>query len=409
MSFQNKYLKYKNKYLDLKKQMGGSANASLVADTSAAAADASQAVADYGYNNNKSPICSICTDKIKLEDMITLECRCSLHVDCFNSYLESTVGDSMGLVHIKCPSNPTHKDISFVYLQKLKALLSLNKEVIDTLIVRLKENIKELIRRKHFNRKGASDSFISASSHACPNCKFPLVRPHGHACHHVMGCPSCKVHFCFVCGSREAAHECSYNGHRLGSTWSSYCKKTITENDIDYSTGIPRDKRCGCSFCSDCSVGKPCADCKSGNCFVCKGNVKPGPLEILPESERIGWCIKPSSNTILEDDEDEDLDLDLDDIMAHEFEWLENDPHHNRTLWYGTSRDCQCCHGYINNCDCRNVRGLRECNNCEDPDPNLYVGRSINCQCCHGYKYNCNCTNIDGRGNCMSCAMNYIV
>jgi len=352
MSYQKKYLKYKNKYLDLKKQIGGS----NFNTAPGGGLDSNTAPGGGPDSNNSNTISFTCQEEIKPEEMVSLECGCRLHIECLNGYLNNALGNTFGLVHIKCPSNPpytTHKDISFIYLKKLKSLPTINKEVIDILIGRLKENIKELLRRQYFNKKssgssGSSEALISASSRECPNCKTKINHSHGHACHHIMGCPVCKVHFCFVCGSKENKHNCIYKGNRLGSTWTTYCEKRITENNIDYSSGIPRDNRCGCTFCPDCRFGKPCVNCKLGDCLVCLGHVKPGPNEILPESERYGWCLESSSNT-----------------GSQNNNILQNLPRNRRYRGVNTpGSNCWCCRGYP--CDCVYFLNYDACIYCED-------------------------------------------
>jgi WD40 repeat protein len=273
MSFQNKYIKYKNKYLDLKKQMGGSNTRS-------------------GGGANDS-ICGICQDEIDCTNQtnIILECRCCIHVDCLCENFTNLLAVTGQITHLECPNKAItkHTGTSPAHLLREK------KKITDEKCQKEMNNlIKRLLENTNIDSSGEIDKktaeLISLTSRACPRCNYAAVRPHGHACHHVTGCPNCQLHYCFVCGSKEVTHNCSYKGRRLGSTWTTWCEKTISEKDIDYSSGIPRDNRCGCAFCSDCRLGKKCEQCP-GNCLVCKGIVKPGPTEILPESERHGWCL----------------------------------------------------------------------------------------------------------------------
>ena len=273
MSYQNKYLKYKNKYLDFKKQIaqkGGSSS----------------------EINNKIMICAICSEDVNCSDLksINLDCKCCLHEDCFDAYLNSQVETSGQVTCLNCP-NKEHKDkcnITSEYLTKIKSRLN-------------NPNIDKLIERFNSNSNSAGggaveidDEFLLKTSRQCPSCKINVTHSHGHACHHIMGCPNpkCKTHFCFVCLSTEARHKCEYNKKEIGQTWSTFCGDRITENDIDYSTGIPRDNRCGCTFCPECKPGQKCKQC-NGDCLVCRGIVKPGPTSILPESERHGWYNEP--------------------------------------------------------------------------------------------------------------------
>ena len=94
MSYQNKYLKYKQKYLDLKKQIGGS--------------EPNIATAGGGGPDNKSSICGFCTDIINCTDLknIILECGCCVHLDCLCDFLDNIL-HGIGLkriTHLPCPA-----------------------------------------------------------------------------------------------------------------------------------------------------------------------------------------------------------------------------------------------------------------------------------------------------------------
>ena len=270
MYYQNKYLKYKNKYLDFKKQIAQKGGSVI---------------------NNKTMICATCGANVDCSDpqSINLDCKCCLHEECFGDYLDSKLMIGGPVTCLNCP-NKEHVDecnITSEYLTKIKSKLN-------------NPNIDKLIERFNSNRGGGGgggdeiDELVLKTSRQCPSCKTIVTHSHGHACHHIMGCPNpnCKQHFCFVCLSTTSTHDCIYNGKLIGKTWSTFCRNIITEKDIDYSTGIPRDNRCGCSFCTECKLGQKCKQC-SGDCLVCMGFVKPGPTSILPESERRGWYIEP--------------------------------------------------------------------------------------------------------------------
>ena len=74
---------------------------------------------------------------------------------------------------------------------------------------------------------------------------------------------------------RGAASKCLCDG------WSNFCKDSDIRSNINVLP-YPHDKRCGCCFCPDCSVGSPCGTC-SGHCVVCMGIVPPGPRELDPK------------------------------------------------------------------------------------------------------------------------------
>jgi ankyrin repeat protein len=279
MSHQNKYLKYKKKYLELKNQIGGS----LINNTRSGG----------GANDTKCGFCQYeidCTNQIN----IILECGCCIHVECLCDYLDSILRNTGLVTHLECPNKviSQHTGTSHEHLMKEKEKITnkICKEKMDRLIQRLKGNDIE-------HGDSSIDELVSLTTKPCPKCKNPLDHPHGHDCHHIRGCPQCKVHSCYVCGSVDVGHICYYNSRYIGNNWSSWCEKKITEEDIDYSTGIPKDNRCGCVFCSDCRPGMPCKQCP-GTCLVCTEIVKPGPKEKLPESKRHGWCIPQSFELI---------------------------------------------------------------------------------------------------------------
>lgn len=106
-------------------------------------------------------------------------------------------------------------------------------------------------------RTALGDSFKN-----CPNpaCRMPLTHPFQHACHHIRpsqhpgdrgGCPSCGVHFCYVCLAL-------YQDSRRQCTCPLFC---------------PRDRSCGCPLCFDCQPGRSCPQCPG--CVVCRADVPP--------------------------------------------------------------------------------------------------------------------------------------
>lgn len=75
----------------------------------------------------------------------------------------------------------------------------------------------------------------------------------------------------------------------------SFCCSTISPEDIIIERGIRRDRRCGCTFCSDCRPGQACALMRATNpnaakacyCLVCEGIVQPNGTE-LSDDPNIG-------------------------------------------------------------------------------------------------------------------------
>ena len=102
------------------------------------------------------------------------------------------------------------------------------------------------------------------------------------------GCPNCHTHFCFCCLGMQPKEGGSTpkllmpNGKECVYHMSKFCSKEEVEKHLDYSSGWPKDSRCGCSICGDCRKGKPCmtgsGSC-NGNCVVCLGIVPHGKMQ----------------------------------------------------------------------------------------------------------------------------------
>lgn len=176
------------------------------------------------------------------------------------------------------------------------------------------------------NDPNTLDPYVKATTKACPTCTFRSSHYHGHQCHHISpvtrfvwcifsnmlfinthvvfncfsivqnskqlmtvcyivyiiwnyilfrGCPNCHVSYCYKCLSTETSNlkeRGNYNSCKCGY-WSNFCStlkdKEDVKNNVIMDEGIPRDKRCGCAFCSECSYKKPCSSC-SGDCSVCR-------------------------------------------------------------------------------------------------------------------------------------------
>ena len=141
---------------------------------------------------------------------------------------------------------------------------------------------------------------LQNTTKACPKCSGRGVRPHGHKCHHVSGCDYklsdgsiCKQQYCFVCLStaeenirvRGEEKLCNCINLPWGKVrWTSFCDESSILANIEFgeqadgSVIYPRDKRCGCFICNECSPGNPCID--GCTCLVCKGIVNRGPSSI---------------------------------------------------------------------------------------------------------------------------------
>ena len=252
MNYQNKYLKYKEKYLKLKNQMGG-----VITIATAA--------------NNQcidGAICSICQVAFDyLEQTYKLTCGCCIHEHCMIPNIRHFgVGNDICLPH-----NVSFRDDIIEYLTRNPTLVT---------PVELDDYISRSAPREA-NRicEISSDPFIIATTKNCPTCCLQTTHYHGHECHHISpnnGCPNCHVHYCYKCLSTgpDNLRDRGNSSICLCGFWSSYCSPITDLAQITMSP-VPHDNRCGCVFCPDCRFEIQCAAC-DGNCMVCRGVVPPG-------------------------------------------------------------------------------------------------------------------------------------
>lgn len=130
----------------------------------------------------------------------------------------------------------------------------------------------------------ASAALIALTTRQCPNpaCKQRVSHFHGHACHQISpytnGCPSCHLHFCYVCRLPHGVPGSGYQKHLLCTHGSSFCNnRNILANLV--REPYPHDRRCGCPVCPLCAKGRPCEQC-DGTCIVCDGVVPTGPTQL---------------------------------------------------------------------------------------------------------------------------------
>jgi hypothetical protein len=123
-----------------------------------------------------------------------------------------------------------------------------------------------------------TDIFIQMTTKPCPNCSARVSHYHGHGCHHIRGCPSCKMHFCYKCGETEE-HNLALRGAKSAClckpSWSTFCLHAAIPQSFAKEP-YPHDRRCGCIPCPDCRKKQPCENC-NGSCVVCLGLVEPAP------------------------------------------------------------------------------------------------------------------------------------
>lgn len=98
----------------------------------------------------------------------------------------------------------------------------------------------------------------------CPCCGTAVVRPRGHACHHIRACPGCRAEFCYAClGPYPCVNRCA-----------TFC-----------------DAACNCSDCLDCRPERPCELCDNdGRCRSCDpdGRGVPNHLRLRGAGHRDG-------------------------------------------------------------------------------------------------------------------------
>ena len=252
MNYQNKYLKYKEKYLKLKNQMGGVITIATAANNRCA----------------NGARCAICLDTFDyLEQTFKLSCGCCIHQECMIPNIRNFgVGNDICLPHTL-----SFRDDIIEYVQRNPDLVTPVElaDYISRSAPRVTGGICEV----------SSDPFIVATTKKCPNCCLQTTHYHGHDCHHITpnnGCPNCHVHYCYKCLSTGPDNLRDRGNSSICSCgfWSSFCSP-ITSLDQITMLPVPHDNSCGCVFCPDCSFEKPCNVC-NGSCMVCRGVVPPG-------------------------------------------------------------------------------------------------------------------------------------
>ena len=249
---------------------------------------------------------------------IRLSCYCGVHYDCLIRYIQNKIGDrlSMNLCGIECPYGRECNQYSmssnanscyYLTLEDLDGLVDygnahpelnnelgfepLTHEKVQELRHWIIDEDKKEIHSLPVYLKSDEDPYILATTKGCPSCSVRTSHYHGHSCHHISparapkrgGCPNCHVNYCYRClkteeentSERGAANACQCG------FWSNFCSPFNTMNDLKYLKlhPVPHDTRCGCVLCPDCAEDQPCANCP-GNCVVCLGILKPGPLEL---------------------------------------------------------------------------------------------------------------------------------
>jgi len=280
MSYYEKYLKYKNKYLNLRKQLGG------------------EITIPSAENPCSNIVCLICREPIesKYTDFIKLTCGCCVHKDCFIDYFLSDFGGTFKFRCFDHDQIELSRDDIIRYFSKLDGTFDASKGITEYQYNRyislsdpnhkkITDIDTELVASGSAKLVQSSEPYIEATTKKCPHCRINMSHFHGHGCHHISpdtGCMTCHKHFCFKCLSKDCDN-ISERGSKERCRcdkqfWSTFCQNIETLENIGLEP-VPHDKRCGCVFCPECSLGKPCGTC-SGDCVVCIGMVPPGVTEI---------------------------------------------------------------------------------------------------------------------------------
>lgn len=265
--------------------------------------------------------CGICFDLILAQvGHLRLQCRCLVHFSCMVKYIRSLssqqIIQSEGIV---CPYNqlgtcayspgayyihPDDLEVLLEYQNSHGVQVSLasvtlsptsaneNKYLLPEGEQFTLEECRKIqgwladSKKKIAHDESLTTPYVEATTKPCPKCNFRVSHFVGHACHHIQGCPSCQMHWCYRCGASEtenSAQRGSRSNCKCGG-WSNFCPGSdghgmhMTPEFIKL-TPYPHDTRCGCAVCPDCRPGKSCGPCP-GNCAVCMDIIQPGPTEL---------------------------------------------------------------------------------------------------------------------------------
>jgi len=297
----NKYFKYKKKYIELKSIFDkyGGAIEKATAEEITTKCDKTCVLCGKGYDDY---------EPYPDEEKFILNCGCCVHILCFLEYVHSSLNilarfsEKGGLLcsnsQYGCsdPSKVTNPNdlVQLVasYPQLIPIYQQLNKISLDEDIQKFRYRVEQKTQPVAPSALEDLDSFAAGTGKSCPGCNQLGTHWQGHACHNIK-C-KCKVEYCYICNTTKSDNIaagrydteciCSYRDpnsiyfpHNMANSHS-FCGKIITEENIGYDKSMPYDKRCGCFFCNECQIDKPCSECQ-GTCPVCLGIVKQGPKE----------------------------------------------------------------------------------------------------------------------------------
>jgi len=239
---------------------------------------------------------------------IKLGCNDYIHYSCLVMHIRSKLDDRISLIRsienvdaagIVCPYGPICKGSNNrkITLSELDYLVKLGKNIvikdkssgfkklekaeINTFKSWVNEDFQLTVMKNEDqgtnsnNDAEQSNLMLLATTKPCPACGFRSSHTHQHHCHHISpygGCPNprCRINYCYKClkTGPENRRQRGKDNLCLCGGWSNFCKSLRTPEDISKFLVLkpyPHDSRCGCIICSECSPGKPCAQC-SGHC-----------------------------------------------------------------------------------------------------------------------------------------------
>lgn len=288
-----------------------------------------------------------CTDPV-IGDIghLRLKCMCLIHYHCLVSYIRNKLGDRSSFFigkGICCPYMRECKSLEtedyFINVEDLETLIQYTDKFSPRSLSVFNETltIAEVDKFQRYTNgdddaeiittnsaplpsneeeEDLSEKYINATTKPCPSCSYRATHFHGHMCHHVNeGCLKCKTHFCYrcLCTAEENFLERGSRGACKCGAWSNFCSTVDLVNNLDFASGFPIDKRCGCGPCPECKFHLPCGTC-NGRCCVCIGILSPGPNELVTKNT---WNHTPTgvnskrSNSVRDG-------ADIEAIRAHE-------------------------------------------------------------------------------------------
>jgi hypothetical protein len=164
---------------------------------------------------------------------------------CLNGFLVTKL--DTGPFPVRCPvcssSNHLPADRGLMTRTLFKALASVQPEAVIDVLTAQRLLVQQVL---HLPDEPSID-LMQRMSKPCPQCNTKVAHYRRHGCHHIKpgtGCPSCHVHFCYVCLLPYAA-----GGGKQ-------CSCPLFCNDA-----------CGCAPCPECAPGASCSICDG--CPVC--------------------------------------------------------------------------------------------------------------------------------------------